>query len=175
MIDISIIEKKAVCRKPTEISLCGKLEALIGNYFLSNVSPESRIEILYYDATVGIYDAVDTLEKNIVACFVDNESVGFVKSDFSEKLQKETEDYGITYICVDDFSDEQLCVNLSNELPNYLKDIVWINDDFLSDDSVPFDYDAFEIIDSKVDYLNPAHFSVLQLIRELSKVTRNMD
>lgn len=174
MIDISNIEKRVDCRKQLNISLCGKLEAFVGNYFLSNVFPESRVEILYYDATVGLYDAVEMIEKNIVACFVDEESVGFVKSDFYEKLQRETDEYGITYICVDDFSDEQLCVNLSHELPVFLQDILWVNDDFLSDDSAPFDYDAFEIIDSKADYLNPAHFSVLQLIRELNKSGRNI-
>ena len=38
------------------------------------------------------------------------------------------------------------------------------------DANIPFDYEAFEIIDSKVDYLNPNHFSVSQLIRLLKRI-----
>lgn len=169
MIDISNIKKRTNRCKATNISLCGKLEAFVGNYYLANVFPESRVEILYYDASVGIYDAIDTIEKNIVAFFVDDESIGFVKSDYLEKLQQETEEYCITYFSVDDFTKEQLCVDLSRKLPEYLKDILWVNDDFLTDETIPFDYDAFEIIDGNADYLNPAHFSVLQLLRELNK------
>ena len=35
-----------------------------------------------------------------------------------------------------------------------MKDIVWVDDDFMLYANIPFDYEAFEIIDSKVDYLN---------------------
>lgn len=167
MIDISCIDNKNRINQAS-ISLCGKLEAYIGRYFLSNVLPDSEVETLYYDATIaGIYDEVDTVEKNIVAYFVNNETIAFVKHEIFEKLQKETEEYGIYYIMVDDFDEEVLTVNKDLELPAYLKNILWIDDDFLSDESIPFNYDAFDIIDSKVDYLNPKHFSVRQLVRAL--------
>lgn len=167
MIDISCIEKRSSTNQAS-ISLCGKLEAFIGNYFLSNVFPESEVETLYYDATIDdMYDTVDLVEKNIVAYYVNDESISFVKSDMFEKLQKETEEYGITYIKIDDFDEEVLLVNLDKDMPKYLKKILWIDDDFLCNEAIPFDYDAFEIIDSKVDYLNPKHFSVKQLIRAL--------
>lgn len=146
------------------ISLCGKLEAFIGGYFLSNVLPESKVETLYYDATIdNIYDAVDTIEKNIVAYFVNNESIAFVKSEVIEKLKKETEEYEITYVEVNDFYQEILFVDKGN-VPDYLQEIIWIDDDFLSDDKLDFDYEAFELIDSKVSYLNPKHFSVYQMV-----------
>jgi hypothetical protein len=45
-------------------------------------------------------------------------------------------------------------------LPQEYRNIVWINDDFMDDDKIDFDYEAFELIDSGVDYLNPAHFSI---------------
>lgn len=166
MIDIGCIEERSGINH-ADISLCGKLEAFIGNYYLSNVLPESKVETLYHDNTIGIYDAVDTVEKNIVAYYVNDESVSFVKSDMYEKLQKETEEYGITYIRIDDFDEEILMVNPKKDLPEYLKGILWIDDDFLSNESIPFDYDAFEFIDRKVAYLNPKHFSVKQLIRAL--------
>ena len=147
-----------------DISLCGKLEAFVGGYFLSNVLPESKVETLYYDATIdNIYDAVDTIEKNIVAYFVNDESIAFVKSEVLEKLKKETEEYGITYVEVNDFYQEVLFVDKGN-IPDYLQEIIWIDDDFLSDDKLDFDYDAFELIDSKVIYLNPKHFSVYQMV-----------
>ena len=147
-----------------DISLCGKLEAFVGGYFLSNVLPESKVETLYYDATIdNIYDAVDTIEKNIVAYFVNDESIAFVKSEVLEKLKKETEEYGITYVEVNDFYQEVLFVDKGN-IPDYLQEIIWIDDDFLSDDKLDFDYDAFELIDSKVSYLNPKHFSVYQMV-----------
>ena len=49
-------------------------------------------------------------------------------------------------------------------IPDYLQEIIWIDDDFLSDDKLDFEYDAFELIDSKVSYLNPKHFSVYQMV-----------
>ena len=39
------------------ISLCGKLEAIIGNYFLSGAgSPDNEIRVLYYDSPDFTYD-----------------------------------------------------------------------------------------------------------------------
>lgn len=167
MIDLSkiIINRNAREIVPW-ISLCGKL-AYIGNYFLSGVwVPENEIETLYYDSSIGRDDCVDLIEKNIVAYYIEDESIGFVKKDISEKLKKESEEYGITYIVVEDFYQELLCIDKEN-IPEYLKDIIWIDDDFMSDADIDFDYEAFERIDSKVDYLNPKHFSVSQLIRVL--------
>ena len=62
------------------------------------------------------------------------------------------------YIEVDNFYQELLCVSTVN-IPEFLQDIIWINDDFMLDENIPFDFEAFELIDSKVNYLNPKHFS----------------
>lgn len=168
MIDISMLSNKQNENQNTLwISLCGKLEAYIGNYFLSGASvPDNEIETLYYDSSIDRYDSVELIERNIVAYYIADESIGFVKKEIAEKLKKETEEYGVTYIVVDNFYQELLCVSTAN-IPEYLKDIIWIDDDFMSDENITFDFEAFELIDSKVNYLNPKHFSVLQLINAL--------
>jgi len=156
------------------ISLCGKLEAIIGNYFLSGAGvPGERVETLYYDPAVGKYDAVPMIKENIVAYFIADESIAFIKSRTSEKLQKDSAGYGLKYIVVDDFDDEELCVDTEKQLPVYLDGILWIDDDFMNDETMPFDYEAFEDIDSGVEYLNPKHFSASQLMRILKKLRRD--
>ena len=80
MIDISnIITNRCEKQINPDISLCGKLEAFIGGYFLSTILGP-MIETLYYDpaARDNIYDEVDTVEKNIVAYFINDESIAFV-------------------------------------------------------------------------------------------------
>ena len=48
-----------------------------------------------------------------------------------------------------------------------LQNITWIDDYFMNDASIEFDFEAFEIIDSGALYLNPKHFSVEQFISVL--------
>lgn len=168
MIELTELNNKKFDRRKVPISLCGKLEAIIGNYFLSGVSvPGQEIETLYYDASIDIDDSVELIEENIVAYYVAEESIAFVKRDMFDKLQNETEEYGITYVAVDDFYQEILCVNQMKKMPEFLNTVVWVDDDFMSDDTIQFDFEAFEIIDSKVSYLNPKHFSVSQMISVL--------
>lgn len=168
MIDIGVlINQQNKVQNTGVISLCGKLEAYIGNYFLSGCGiPDNEVETLYYDASIDRDDCVELVEKNIVAYYIADESIGFVKKQIAEKLKKETEEYGITYIAVDDFYQELLCIDVEN-VPECLKNIIWIDDDFMSDENIPFDFEAFELIDSRVNYLNPKHFSVSQLINAL--------
>jgi hypothetical protein len=40
---------------------------------------------------------------------------------------------------------------------------------FMLDENIPFDFEAFELLDSKVNYLNPKHFSVSQLVYALNQ------
>lgn len=40
-----------------------------------------------------------------------------------------------------------------------------IDDDFMKNEKIPFDFDSFALIDEGVHYLNPKHFSVSQLVR----------
>ncbi|MDE5931444.1 MAG: transposase, partial [Lachnospiraceae bacterium] len=59
-------------------------------------------------------------------------------------------------------TEENLTCAHPEQLPPEYKNIVWINDDFMNDDRIEFDYEAFELIDSGVDYLNPGHFSIYE-------------
>lgn len=148
-----------------QISLCGKLEAMIGNYFLSGAgAPNNDIQVLYYDATVGFYDEVPLLKENIVAYILDDEDVVFVREDMFEKLKKDTEEYELVFIPVRSFDANELYIDLEMEMPPSLKKIMWIDDDFMNDENIEFDFEAFNIIDSGEKYVNPKHFSVADLV-----------
>lgn len=150
------------------ISLCGKLEAIIGNYFLFGAgNPDNDIQILYYDSTVGFYDAIPRVKENIVAYILENENLAFVRQDMHEKLKKDTEEYELVLIPVHSFETEELYIDLEMEMPLLLKDIIWIDDDFMNDENIEFDFEAFDIIDSGEKYINPKHFSVVNLVDTL--------
>lgn len=150
------------------MSLCGKLEAMIGNYFLSGAgNPDSEIRVLYYDSTVGFYDAIPRVKENIVAYILENENLAFVRQDMYEKLKKDTEEYELVLIPVHSFETEELYIDLEMEIPLWLKDIIWIDDDFMNDENIEFDFEAFDIIDSGEKYINPKHFSVVDLVDAL--------
>ncbi len=150
------------------ISLCGKLEAMVGNYFLSGAGvPGESVETLYYDSTIGFYDCVPLVKKNIVAYIVENETVAFVRTDMFAKFQADTEEYGLIYIPVDSFDAEEFYIDRVMGIPHLLEPVVWIDDDFMSDENIEFDFEAFDIIDSGEKYLNPKHFSVKNLIEAL--------
>ncbi len=147
------------------ISLCGKLEALVGNYFLSGAGvPEECIETVYYDPTVGFYDSVPLIKENIIAYILENETVAFVRADMLAKFQADTEEYGLIYIPVDSFDAEEFYLDRQMKIPHFLEPIMWIDDDFMNDENIEFDFEAFDIIDSGEKYLNPKHFSVEKLI-----------
>jgi len=150
------------------ISLCGKLEAIIGNYFLSKVGiPENDIQILYYDSSIGFYDAVPLVKENIVAYILDNEDIVFVREDMFQKLKNDTEEYELVFVPVHSFEEDELYVDVDMEMPPLLKDIIWIDDDFMNNENIEFDFGAFDIIDSGKKYINPRHFSVVDLVDAL--------
>lgn len=67
MIDISMLSNKQNKNQNTSwISLCGKLEAYIGNYFLAGASiPDNKIETLYYDASIDKDDSVELIDSKV--------------------------------------------------------------------------------------------------------------
>ncbi len=151
------------------ISLCGKLEAIIGNYFLYGAGiPDNDIQILYYDPTVGFYDAIPLKKDNMVAYILDHENVAFVRKDMSIKLKKDTEEYELVLIPVNSFEADEFYIDLEMGMPLLLKNVIWINDDFMNDEDIEFDFEAFEMIDGGEKYMNPKHFSVADLVDALS-------
>lgn len=150
------------------ISLCGKLEAIVGNYFLAGAgAPEERVETVYYDATVDFYDVVPRVKENIIAYILENETVAFVRTDMFAKFQADTEEYCLIYIPVDSFEAEEFYIDREMGIPHLLEPVVWIDDDFMNNENIEFDFEAFDIIDSGEKYLNPKHFSVAKLIDAL--------
>lgn len=152
------------------ISLCGKLEAIIGNYFLSGAGiPDNNIQVLYYDSTVGFYDEISLVKENIVAYIFEYENVAFVRNDMLTKIKNDTEEYELQCIPVNSFEIEEFYFDREMEIPLLLKNVIWIDDDFMNDENIEFDYEAFDVIDSGEKYLNPKHFSVKALIDILKK------
>lgn len=157
-------------RKDTEhrISLCGKLEAIIGNYFLSGAGiPDNDIQILYYDSTVGFYDAIPLKKENIVAYIWESENIAFVLERMLTKLEKDTEEYELVFIPVRSFETDELYIDMDMEMPHILENVIWIDDDFMNDENIEFDFEAFDVIDSGAKYVNPKHFSVADLMDAL--------
>ncbi len=147
------------------LSLCGKLEAVVGNYFLSGGGASGEcVKTLYYDSTVGFYDSVPLIKENIVAYIAENDTVAFVRSDMYAKFQADTEEYGLIYIPVNSFEAEEFYIDRKMGIPHMLEPVVWIEDDFMNDENIEFDFDAFELIEKGEKYLNPNHFSVEKLI-----------
>ena len=73
MIDISVCLGKAqkVAMRGPWISLCGKLEAIVGNYFVSSAGPiyGEKMQRVYYDAKIDTFtEAVETVPENRTAC-----------------------------------------------------------------------------------------------------------
>lgn len=61
-----------------------------------------------------------------------------------------------------------LCGKLEAMIGNYfLSGAGNPDDDFMNDENIEFDFEAFDIIDSNIKYVNPKHFSVLDLINAL--------
>ncbi len=66
---LKILDRKE--QQTRQISLCGKLEAIVGHYDLAGVGLYD-IETLYYDPNVGMYDVISKSKDKIVAYFLEN-------------------------------------------------------------------------------------------------------
>ena len=49
--------------------------------------PGQKVEILYYDPYVGLEDEIEFKEENILAYFIAEESIAFVKEEMLKKIQ----------------------------------------------------------------------------------------
>ena len=167
MLDISGIFsiKKEV--KSQLISLCGYLEAIVGHYFLADAGDiDAYWYGIYYDPSINTDDeCVETVDKNLIGYVYCDDRVAFILNDFLESFVNDTADYHIHCIGVDSLKEDCLeCRNYSAHSENILP-AFWIDDDFLSDENIPFDYESFELIDDGVKYMNPKHFSVKKLVK----------
>lgn len=100
----------------------------------------------------------------------------FILAQYQKMFQDDTSEYGLVYISVPSLQEEILqYAEIENVAAEFsalsdfsgfaaFSDIVWIDDDFLYDENLPFDFESFRTIDEGVRYLNPKHFSVHQFV-----------
>ena len=152
-----------------DISLSGWLEAFVEHYFVYGEGGGSKALhwlTVYYDPDIDpIYEAVEAILANVVAYVSSDYRWSFVLSGHLEKFRKDTAGYGMVYLPVPEFGEEALQCSRIDLLPQEFSGILWIDDDFMDDENIPFDFESFSLIDDGVDYLNPKHFSVARLIR----------
>lgn len=114
-------------------------------------SPD-EFEYVYFPVNEDNLPAALYNKDYIAAIISEKVSLAFVCDRIYEKFCKDTKDYKFSYIRIESLLEEY-------------KGIIWIDDDFMNDDTMEFDYEAFEVIDSGVDYLNPKHFSIYEFAR----------
>lgn len=144
------------------LALCAHLEVDLGHYAVRTYSTQ-HFEMIYYDEGEVFPTTFPKETEKIVACVFGKENYAFVRCAMYEKFKEDTQGYGLTLIPVDSFEEKLLYCDTSKPIPSFLDGIQWYDDDFLHDDSLPFDNDSFEAIDIGVSYLNPRHFSVVEL------------
>lgn len=167
-----INSQKRLCQ--SDISLSGWLECMIGNYFVEGEgSGDKNFHWLtvYYDIHIDpLYGEVETVSANIVAYVSSDYRWSFVCSKHSQKFQKDTEQYDMVYIPISSFYEELLQCSHIDLLPQEFSDVVWIDDDFMNDETLTFDFDSFFKMEDGIVYLNPKHFSVSSLIHMMHSV-----
>ncbi len=154
------------------ISLCGKLEGIVGNYFVSQVTHgifEGLWYSVYSDPSVDYLKEAIKRDRNLIGYVDKYIRWAFILENRSQKFKEDTAEYGLTYIEVPSFEQEILQCHHPDDLPFEFADILWIDDDFLNDDTLPFDFDLFARIDAGESYLNPKHFSVNQFVSSTQK------
>ena len=167
MTDISSIFSISSSTEPQRISLCGHLEAVIGNYFLSQAgNPDAYWYAIYYDASTEGSDAcVEIADKNLIGYIYYDHRAAFVLNRFLSRFMRDTSEYKIHYVGVDSLDKECLECKGYDDYSEYIWPAFWIEDDFLNHETIRFDYEKFELIDEGVSYLNPKHFSVRNFVK----------
>lgn len=168
------LNNKREQRQPA-ISLCGKLEGIIGNYFVSQVTNgifDGLWYSIYYDSSVDYLKEAVKRDRNLIGYVDKSIRWAFVLEKHSQKFKEDTAEYGLIYIEVPSFEQEILQCKHPDNLPSEFADILWIDDDFLNDETLPFDFDLFVRIDAGEAYLNPKHFSVNQFVNSTQKESR---
>lgn len=161
-------------RRGYSMSLSGKLEAIIGNYFLSEVTEGVFCGLwntIYFDPEInGEIECVACTLENLIGYVDKEERWVFILDKYLKKFKEDTAEYELKYIGVPSMQEAILQCNRIDSLPIEFSKLLWIDDDFMDDEKIPFDFDAFAIIDESKDYLNPKHFSVNQLIKFTQKL-----
>lgn len=167
MMDISSIFSTNSSANPQWISLCGHLEAVIGNYFLSQAGNQKAYwYAIYYDSSIdGYTEYVEITDKNLIGYVYCDDRVAFVLNSFLERFINDTVAYDIHYVGVDSLDEECLECKSHSDYSEHILPALWMEDDFMNNEKIPFNYEKFELIDEGVKYLNPKHFSVKNFVK----------
>ena len=73
------------------ISVSGKLEAFIGNYFVSGEGCSGEtVLLIYYDPEIDSYfDAFECIKENLIACMSADYGYAFVKEPLLQKFRND--------------------------------------------------------------------------------------
>ena len=143
-------------------SLSAQLEAFTGGYSVEGEGLDEWIKV-YYKAGCDSYEQIISRD-SLIAYVSMATKMALVLDEHIEKFKQDTKGYGFAYFPFDSFYEEQYYCSDPTLLPIVFSGIKWIDDDFLNDETIEFDFEAFEIIDTGVNYLNPKHFSIYDLM-----------
>ena len=156
------------------LSLTGKLEAVIGKYFVSGEGiPDRSIFTVYYSEKTAHDECVELVPDNIIAYVTSDYKFAFVLEKMLNKFISDTAEYSLSYLPVKDFMKEEFCIQTTEQTPGFFKRIVWINDDFLYDVKQDFDFNTFRLIDDGIKYLNPGHFTIYELVSYINSAEQS--
>ena len=174
MIEIEQALINSIRKCSPSMSLFGKLEAIIGNYFLSEITYgvyRGLWNSIYYDPKInGEIESVECIPKNLIGYVDREERWAIIVDTHIQKFIEDTTEYELEYLAVPSMQEEILQCSHIDNLPGEFSHLLWIDDDFMDDENIPFDFEKFTIIDEGRDYLNPKHFSVSQLIKFTQKL-----
>ena len=124
-----------------------KLEEI---WTLLTQSPESFKGGTIWSVITGINGALTAIGYGLLVLFF---AAGIVKTcgSFTDMKKPEHEE------CIE-------CSRYSDYCENILP-ALWIDDDFLNNEKLEFDYEKFELMDTGIKYLNPKHFSVKSFVK----------
>ena len=108
---------------------------------------------------------MEITDKNLIGYVYFDDRVAFVLNSFLERFINDTVDYDIHYIGVDSLDEECIACREYADYCEHILPAFWIDDDFLNNENIPFDYEKFELIDDGAKYLNPKHFSVKNFVK----------
>lgn len=167
-----------ICADISELLLNGKriaypglsveayLEAIIGKYYLLG-NPDG-FEYVYYPVDENNFTNIFLNKENLVAIISERIGIAVVLREAYDKFYNDTKQYQFKYVVIDDWQEENMECRDPRMLPEEYRSIEWIEDDFLSNEEIEFDYDAFARIDEGVEYLNPLHFSFYDFAGKVS-------
>lgn len=113
------------------ISLCGKLEGIVGNYFVSQVTNgifDGLWYSVYCDPSVDYLKEAIKRDRNLIGYVDKYIRWAFILDNRSQKFKEDTAEYGLTYIEVPSFEQEILQCHHPDDLPSEFADILWIDD-----------------------------------------------